>query len=532
MFKESGVPNGKTRALKKILAVISFLVLLISANLWQNPALAIKATVSGVSISGVKPGKVYVGNRITISGKNFSTTPNENLVDFPGTDTNGTIISASAKQLVVTVPEGSVSGKISVTTNGVTVQTKKALTILTPPIPSITSISPIRAAPGARVTLTGKNFAATLGGNTVNFVGTETMGTVTSATAKKLIVTIPSGAVTGRISVTAGGQTGQSAQSLTIIGSPDPTPSPTPTPDLTCDLTTDPQIVMTKETLGVDKGDYMNGPTVIKVPDWVASPLGSYYMYFADHKGNYIRLAYANSPTGPWTVYEPGALDLDPTLSLESHIASPDIYVDESAEKIYMTVHGEQTPPKEYEQVTVLVESNDGLNFSQDPGYAHSLFAPYAYARVFEYNGTVYRLNPREGSFRVEKASGILGPYSTATTITTGLGLPIRHIGVQVSGSTLYVFYTITGDKPERIMVAEIDLTQPWGSWTMTENQCVRQPELEWEGATRPLESSKKGPANNVRQLRDPFVLVDGSDRWLYYSYAGESGIAVAKLVP
>ena len=432
----------------------------------------------------------------------------------------------------MTVPDGSVSGTIAATTNGVTVRSKKALTIQAPPVPSVTSFSPARATPGTSVTLTGKNFSATPGGNTVNFAGTDIPGTITSASVKKIIVRVPNDATTGRVSVTAGGQTGQSAQSLTIIGSPSPTPSPTPTPDLTCDLTTDPQIVMTRETLGVDKGDYMNGPTVIKVPSWVDSPLGTYYMYFADHKGQYIRLAYANSPTGPWTIYEPGVLDLDPSLALENHVASPDIFIDNSAEKIYLTVHGEQTPPKDYEQVSVLVESTNGLNFSQDPGYAHTLFATYAYARTFAYDGKVFRLNPREGSFAVEKAAGILGPYSTAVKITTGLGLPMRHIGVQVSGSTLHVFYTIIGDRPERIMVAEIDLTQPWGSWTMTGNQCVRQPELEWEGGLLSLTSSKKGPANNVREIRDPFVLVDGSDRWLYYSYAGESGIAVAKLLP
>jgi hypothetical protein len=289
---------------------------------------------------------------------------------------------------------------------------------------------------------------------------------------------------------------------------------------------------MTRETLGVDKGDYMNGPTVIKVPSWVASPLGTYYMYFADHKGSYIRLAYGNTPTGPWTIYEPGVLNLDPNLSIDNHVASPDIFIDNAAEKIFMTVHGEQLPPKRYEQVSILVESTNGLNFSQDSSYAQTLFATFAYSRVFEFGGSIYRLNPREASFRVEKASGITGPYSDPVEIGTGLKLPMRHIGVQVSGSNLYVFYSVTGDKPERIMVAQIDLTQPWGSWTMTGNQCVRQPELEWEGVSRPLAASKKGPANNVRQLRDPFVLVDGSDRWLYYSYAGESGIAVAKLLP
>ena len=41
-------------------------------------------------------------------------------------------------------------------------------------------------------------------------------------------------------------------------------------------------------------GENIQGPSVIKVPEWVEDPLGEYYLYFADHKGLYIRLAYAN----------------------------------------------------------------------------------------------------------------------------------------------------------------------------------------------------------------------------------------------
>ena len=54
----------------------------------------------------------------------------------------------------------------------------------------------------------------------------------------------------------------------------------------------------------------INGPTVIRVPDWVTDPLGTYYMYFAHHKGDFIRMAYADNLDGPWRIYEPGALAL------------------------------------------------------------------------------------------------------------------------------------------------------------------------------------------------------------------------------
>ena len=58
-------------------------------------------------------------------------------------------------------------------------------------------------------------------------------------------------------------------------------------------------------------GGNIQGPSLIKVPEWVENPLGNYYLYFADHRGTYIRMAYADEVTGPWTVYSPGSLRLE-----------------------------------------------------------------------------------------------------------------------------------------------------------------------------------------------------------------------------
>ncbi|GIT64032.1 MAG: hypothetical protein Ct9H300mP22_4320 [Gammaproteobacteria bacterium] len=43
----------------------------------------------------------------------------------------------------------------------------------------------------------------------------------------------------------------------------------------------------------------IQGPSLIKVPEWIENPLGKYYLYFADHKGLYIRLAYADELQDP-----------------------------------------------------------------------------------------------------------------------------------------------------------------------------------------------------------------------------------------
>ena len=37
-------------------------------------------------------------------------------------------------------------------------------------------------------------------------------------------------------------------------------------------------------------GVNIQGPSMIRTPDWIEGRLGDYYLYFADHKGSYIRL--------------------------------------------------------------------------------------------------------------------------------------------------------------------------------------------------------------------------------------------------
>ena len=57
-------------------------------------------------------------------------------------------------------------------------------------------------------------------------------------------------------------------------------------------------------------GANVQGPSLIRVPDWLPNPLGRYCLYFADHKGSYIRLAFANALEGPWHMHRPGSLQL------------------------------------------------------------------------------------------------------------------------------------------------------------------------------------------------------------------------------
>ena len=145
-------------------------------------------------------------------------------------------------------------------------------------------------------------------------------------------------------------------------------------------------------------GANIAGPSLIRVPDWVENPLGRYYLYFSDHEGTYIRLAYADQLTGPWTTHEPGTLQLaqshfpttcppcSPTTPggrVYAHVASPDVHVLDDGRQIVMYVHGREVE----RQVTRVATSRDGLHFE---GRAEILGRPYF--RAFRHAGRVHAL--------------------------------------------------------------------------------------------------------------------------------------------
>ena len=72
-------------------------------------------------------------------------------------------------------------------------------------------------------------------------------------------------------------------------------------------------------------GENIQGPSLIRVPDWVEDRLGAYYLYFADHKGRYIRLAYADAVLGPWHIHQAGSLQIaDSHFLTEPPAVSPE----------------------------------------------------------------------------------------------------------------------------------------------------------------------------------------------------------------
>lgn len=79
---------------------------------------------------------------------------------------------------------------------------------------SVLSMVPVRAAPGAKITLSGTGFSPTAAGNTVTIGGKA--AAVTSVSATRLVVTVPSGAVNGKVTVSAGGASADAVDAFIV----------------------------------------------------------------------------------------------------------------------------------------------------------------------------------------------------------------------------------------------------------------------------------------------------------------------------
>ncbi|MFW5868947.1 MAG: hypothetical protein ACOCX2_14075 [Armatimonadota bacterium] len=278
-------------------------------------------------------------------------------------------------------------------------------------------------------------------------------------------------------------------------------------------------------------------PTVIEAPRWLSEPLDTLYMYYASHHGAGLGLATAPEPEGPWTVQDP-VFTLDDAPMVAGHISSPDVLIDEDAERVYLYYHGSN--PHGRGQVMGCAVGYDGQRFevaNPDP-----LILPNEREDAWDYNSTAY-LRP----FRV--GDRILGVYmGNGGARVPGVayncqGLlrsrdylhwervreepllapderedwgTIRHSGVLVRDeSTLDVYYsTRTGPDLDRevLRVARVDASRPPEDWEARKLGTVLEPGPEWEGA----------------DLRDPYPFEWEGRLYLFYAGGVEAGIGLA----
>lgn len=268
-------------------------------------------------------------------------------------------------------------------------------------------------------------------------------------------------------------------------------------------------------------GANINGPSLIKVPDWLPDPLGKYYLYFSHHIGPDIRLAYADELSGPWKIYAPGVLNVDNAHFIE-HIASPDVHIDDEKQEIKMFYHG-LLHPVGHAQGTRVALSSDGINFK-----AQSPLCGPAYFRVFEYRSKCFAWTMGGHFLRAIKPDGISrfipGPQA-------GFPPHTRHGAVKLVGDVLQVYFSCALDTPEQIYMCEVDLTPHWTQWKASAPIEILKSEMDYEGGDLAVEKSKYGAIHRrAHQLRDPAIFEDNGETYLLYSVAGESGIAIARI--
>jgi hypothetical protein len=281
-------------------------------------------------------------------------------------------------------------------------------------------------------------------------------------------------------------------------------------------------------------GGNINGPSLIRTPEWLPGRLGRYYLYFAHHQGRFIRLAYADALTGPWRIHEPGTLQLTQTRFAD-HIASPDVHVDHDRRRIVMYYHGccNDDPAIPWSQITCWAESHDGLAFvSRDEPLCGS------YLRMFVWRGRHYGIAMPGSVFTSD--DGVSG-FRPGPDLRDDLCHPhrfkgeqrkARHFALQLTGDTLRVYFSRSGDCPEHILRSEVMLGDDWMTWRASPPVSVLRPEREWEGASAPHVPSRGGAIHvPAWQLRDPAIYEEDGRTYLLYSVAGEQGLGIAELV-
>ena len=160
-------------------------------------------------------------------------------------------------------------------------------------------------------------------------------------------------------------------------------------------------------------GGNINGPSIIRVPDWIpiserVHPSAQYYLYFGNHRGDDIRMAWSDSLTGNWTLFNvsggSGSLNTDRAWGVNGnntgtqtplhgvltmvgnritsltnsdflvsdHVASPEVIVDNVNQRLVMNIHGTTQflaePGRGTGQRSFVTTSKYGLDFNPDNG--------------------------------------------------------------------------------------------------------------------------------------------------------------------
>jgi large repetitive protein len=160
------------------------------------------------TITSYSPASGLPGTAVTIDGSGFSATTS---VTFNGV-VAGFGVNPSGTQITTTVPGGATTGPLAVATPDGTASTSSDFTVLVEP--SISGFQPTSGSVGTTVTITGANL---LGSTEVKFKNTAAPGFAVNPGGTQITVVVPSGAATGKITVTTPVASAKSAGTFTIV---------------------------------------------------------------------------------------------------------------------------------------------------------------------------------------------------------------------------------------------------------------------------------------------------------------------------
>ena len=188
------VPVGATTG--KLSVTTSNGTVLSSTNFVLNPVPA--PTVTSLTLPAT-----ILGHNVTVKGTN--------LLNVSSVTLNGVSLSISSKKdksFVVSIPSNATTGYLVITTPSGSTSSSTRVVV---PSPTITSLSVSKQHAGKTVTIYGKTFDAV---SSITINGTPV--TSYTKTATTIVITVPNGAKTGYVVVTAPSGTATSKAKLTI----------------------------------------------------------------------------------------------------------------------------------------------------------------------------------------------------------------------------------------------------------------------------------------------------------------------------
>jgi len=224
--------------------------------------------IGSPTITSINPVSAKIGDTITITGTDFGSARGTNFVSFGSTKVVD-YINWSDIQIKVKVPSGTITSKLSVT-----VKNLKSNELDFTVLPYILSISPTSGQIGSTVTIAGTGFGVSRGTNYVKFNTTQAISSdYTSWSSTQIVVKVPTGASSGKLSVTVGSN--KSNEKDFTVNSSNPN-----------EVAIGTQVWMTKN---LDVDHYRNGdpiPQVTDTEEWESLTTGAWCYYDNNSSNN------------------------------------------------------------------------------------------------------------------------------------------------------------------------------------------------------------------------------------------------------